>query len=109
MCASFDVGVVLVFSCVVRALCVSFMRRVKNEPSKFIPGDEKTKDYHGAAGTVWDGTGVLSPPQAETFWAPVVNGTGSHRQFFCSRCDGMGRDNFCLDGTGTGREMSHAF
>ena len=68
-----------------------------------------TKDYHGAAGTVWDGTGVFSPPQAGKFWAPVVNGTGSHRQFFCFRCDGMGRDNLRLDGTGTGREMSHDF
>ena len=67
------------------------------------------KDYHGAAGTVWDGTGVFSPPQAGKFWAPVVNGTGSHRQFFCSRCDGMGRDNLRLAGTGTGREMSHDF
>ena len=57
----------------------------------------------------WVGTGVFSPPQAEPFWALVVNGTGSHRQFFCSRCDGMGRDNLRLDGTGTGREMSHAF
>ena len=33
------------------------------------------KDYHGAAGTVWDGTGEFSLPQAEKFWAPVVNGT----------------------------------
>ena len=70
---------------------------------------DKIKDYHGAAGTVWDGTGVFRPPQAGKFWAPVVNGTGSHRQFFCSRCDGMGRDNLRPDGTGTGREMSHDF
>ena len=74
-----------------------------------VPDGQNCKDYHGAAGTVWDGTGVFSPPQAGKIWAPVVNGRGSHRQFFCSRCDGMGRDNLRLDGTGTGREMSHDF
>ena len=46
---------------------------------------------------------------SESFWAPVVNGTGPHRQFFCSRCDGMGRDNSRLNETGTGREDGSFF